>query len=157
MDLRFAKSGNELIASVDCNGEPRTLQSGNPGWFEVSEIAWRNGWHVRVEVSVTAITRPSYGGSWSGNVKVDVSSHCLVTIAFTVPDALSPFKKKRGWGGADEGPIRIGSGRHHCSARVRARNPDVSSYLDRVGSELRFYRSVGDARLLEVMKDVVRF
>jgi hypothetical protein len=151
MELQFAKSGTRLIATFNCAAEPGTLRGGGVGWYEVKEIDWRLGWHLRSQVSIT-VTGDSYGGGWHGRCDLapTVLGGDIVQLTFPIPDFIRPFKKS-GWGGADGGPITIRSVHYHCQAQVRARDPGDGSYLERAEDGLRFCGPGG--RLWGVVKD----
>lgn len=143
MELEFDERGSRLIARLDCAAEPGVLESGRVGWYEVEEIDWRLGWHLRSQVSITVVG-DSYRGAWQGRCDLApvVLRGDVIQLAYPIPDFVRPFKKS-GWGGADGGPITIRSVLYHCQAQLRARDPRDGSYLERAEGELFFRGSRG--------------
>ncbi len=151
MELEYDKNGTKLIARLNCAAEPGVLKGGGVGWYEVKEVGWRLGWHLRTQVSIT-VARESYGGAWHGRYDLGpiVLGGDIVQLVYPIPDFIRSFKKS-GWGGADGGPITIRSVLYHCQAQLRAHDPGDGSYLERAEDELIFRGPGG--RLWDVAKN----
>ena len=158
MDFSYQKQASLLTLSVGCSAEPRQLQSGSMGWFEVGECAWHFDWRFRAELSVT-VPKANYGYSRIAprGIAVDgrpsaarhfpandgyvtfVIDEQSFEATFLIPDCLRSFNKSSGFGCAANGPIAIRGTLYHCGIRLIAKNHDRSATIERDGDRVRLF------------------
>lgn len=157
MNVEYGYDGHRLIATLEC-GNPKRLQHGRSGWYEVGYAEWKLGWRFRVECSVTRTdAKYGYGDAHGRSSDKDpqrivytpantsfarfaVVQDRIVEISFLLPDALDPFQK-RGWGATAQGPIRLAGESYHCGARLIAIAEDYRSKLHRVDCSIEIVQS----------------
>lgn len=58
IEWEFKHAGQLLVATLECADEPALLESGKPGWYQVSQrIPWRFEWKFQVPCSVTELMK----------------------------------------------------------------------------------------------------
>ncbi len=167
--LHYAERGSVLIAEFLCDGDPGPLESGNRGWFAVSdELDWHCGWRLKVQCPITepkggygypappaAKQRYGFEEKYYGDLLVDGRN---ITVRFGIPDCLDPPKRSFNWGQ----PILINGKMFHCALQLQIR-PRAGGHLrrkaasmDRAGGIVFLSSNRGTDNVIGFVKDSER-